>query len=179
MTTTVNGTPQTTPQTSQTETGYAHEHPARIAFAELHPDFYKAMVGLEIAASKHVDPVLYELIKLRASQINNCAYCLDMHTKDALAAGESVQRIVQLSAWRESRHFYTEREAAALALTEAVTVVTDGFVPDEVFAEAAEHFDEAELAHVIGAITVINSWNRIAVSTRMVPGHYTAGMFKR
>ncbi|MFF5975898.1 carboxymuconolactone decarboxylase family protein [Streptomyces sp. NPDC012769] len=161
------------------QTAYAHEHPPRLAFAEKHPEFYKAMVGLEIAASRHVDPTLYELIKLRASQINNCAFCLDMHTKDALAGGETVQRIVQLSAWRESRHFYTERELAALALTEAVTVLTDGFVPDEVYEEAARHFDETELAHVIGAITVINSWNRIAVTSRFVPGHYTPGTYKR
>ncbi|MEU8621662.1 carboxymuconolactone decarboxylase family protein [Streptomyces sp. NPDC048623] len=168
----------TTAQTT-TATAYAPEHPARQAFPERHPEFYKAMVGLEIAASRHVEPKLYELIKIRASQINNCAFCLDMHTKDALAAGEDVQRIVQLSAWRESRHFYTERELAALALTEAVTVLTDGFVPDEVYAEAARHFDETELAHVIGAIVAINSWNRIAVTTRMVPGHHTPGALKR
>ncbi|GAA3391866.1 carboxymuconolactone decarboxylase family protein [Streptomyces roseoviridis] len=163
----------------RTPSPYAAEHPPRLAFAEQHPEFYKAMVGLEIAASRHIDPTLYELIKIRASQINNCAFCLDMHSKDALAAGESVQRIVQLSAWRESRHFYTERELAALALTEAVTVLTDGFVPDEVYAQAAAHFDEAELAQVIGAITVINAWNRIGVTTRTTPGHYTPGAYKR
>ncbi|MFI8827474.1 carboxymuconolactone decarboxylase family protein [Streptomyces sp. NPDC053431] len=170
---------ETTPSAPADPTAHAEEHAPRMPFPERHPEFYKAMIGLETAASKHVDPTLYELIKIRASQINNCAFCLDMHTKDALAAGETVQRIVQLSAWRESRHFYTERELAALALTEAVTVLTDGFVPDEVYAEAARHFDEAELAHVIGAIIVINSWNRIAVSTRMTPGHYTPGMYKR
>ncbi|MFG3346742.1 carboxymuconolactone decarboxylase family protein [Streptomyces sp. NPDC048018] len=158
---------------------YAEEHAPRLAFAEKHPEFYKAMIGLEIAAAKHVEPTLYELIKIRASQINNCGFCLDMHTKDALAAGETVQRIVQLSAWRESRHFYTERELAALGLTEAVTVLTDGFVPDEVYAEAAAHFDETELAHVIGAITVINAWNRIGVTCRFTPGHYTPGTHKR
>ncbi|MER7519988.1 carboxymuconolactone decarboxylase family protein [Streptomyces sp. NPDC126499] len=163
----------------RTSAPYAAEHPPRLAFAERHPEFYKAMVGLEIAASRHIDPTLYELIKIRASQINNCAFCLDMHSKDALAAGESVQRIVQLSAWRESRHFYTERELAALALTEAVTVLTDGFVPDEVYGEAAAHFDETELAQVIGAITVINAWNRIGVTTRTTPGHYTPGAYKR
>ncbi|MFJ3900586.1 carboxymuconolactone decarboxylase family protein [Streptomyces sp. NPDC090025] len=174
----------TTTQTAQTaqtaqQPGYAPEHPARQPFPELHPAFYKAMVGLEIAAAKNIDPTLYELVKLRASQINNCAFCLDMHTKDALAAGESAQRIIQLSAWRESRHFYTEREAAALALTEAVTVLTDGFVPDEVYAEAAAHFEDTELAHLIGAIVTINAWNRIAVTTRMVPGHYTPTASKR
>ncbi|MFF9147121.1 carboxymuconolactone decarboxylase family protein [Streptomyces sp. NPDC055051] len=151
----------------------AHQHTQRMPFFELAPDFYKAMVRLEKEAAKGVDPVLYHLIKIRASQINHCAFCLDMHTKDALAEGETVERVVQLAAWQESRHFYTERELAAIALTEAVTVLTDGFVPDEVYAAAAEHFDDAELARVIGAIIVINSWNRIAVSTRMVPGGYT------
>ncbi|MFI8510670.1 carboxymuconolactone decarboxylase family protein [Streptomyces sp. NPDC085460] len=151
----------------------AHQHTPRMPFFELAPDFYKAMSRLEKEAAAGVDPVLYHLIKIRASQINHCAFCLDMHAKDALAEGETVERIVQLAAWQESRHFYTERELAAIALTEAVTVLTDGFVPDEVYAAAAEHFDEAELARVIGAIVVINSWNRIAVTTRMVPGSYT------
>ncbi|WP_031034670.1 carboxymuconolactone decarboxylase family protein, partial [Streptomyces sp. NRRL WC-3725] len=99
-------------------------------------------------------------------------------SKDALAAGESVERIVQLSAWRESRDFYTEKELAALALTEAVTVLTDGFVPDEVYAEAAGHFEENELAQLIAAITVINAWNRFGVTGRLTPGHYTPGDFK-
>ncbi|GGR38148.1 carboxymuconolactone decarboxylase family protein [Streptomyces roseolus] len=151
----------------------AHEHTPRMPFAERVPDFYRAMLRLEQEAAKGVDPTLYHLIKIRASQLNHCAFCLDMHTKDALAEGESVERVVQLSAWQESQHFYTERELAAIALTEAVTVLTDGFVPDEVYAAAAEHFDEEELAKVIAAIVVINSWNRIAVTTRMVPGHYT------
>ncbi|MER8033664.1 carboxymuconolactone decarboxylase family protein [Streptomyces hydrogenans] len=151
----------------------AHEHAPRMPFAERVPDFYRAMLRLEQEAAKGVDPALYHLIKIRASQINHCAFCLDMHTKDALAEGETTERVVQLAAWQESRHFYTERELAALALTEAVTVLTDGFVPDEVYAAAARHFDEEELAKVIAAIVVINSWNRIAVTTRMVPGHYT------
>ncbi len=151
----------------------AHEHAPRLALAELLPDFYRAMVRLETAAAKDVDPTLYHLIKLRASQVNRCAFCIDMHAKDALAEGETIERIVQLSAWEESRHFYTERELAALALTEAVTVLTDGFVPDEVYARAAAHFDETELARVIAAITTINAWNRIGVTTRMTPGHYT------
>ncbi len=98
-----------------------------------------------------------ELVKIRASQINHCAFCLDMHTKDALAAGESLERIVQLSAWEESQHFYTPKEIAAIELTEAVTVLTDGFVPDEVYARAAKHFGEEELAHLIGAIITINA----------------------
>ncbi|RSS55081.1 carboxymuconolactone decarboxylase family protein [Streptomyces sp. WAC01280] len=155
------------------KTAYAHEHAPRLAMSERVPEFYRAMLRLETAAAKDVDPTLYHLIKIRASQVNHCAFCIDMHTKDALAEGETVERIVQLSAWEESRHFYTERELAALALTESVTVLTDGFVPDEVYAQAAAHFDETELARVIAAIVTINAWNRIGVTTRMTPGHYT------
>ncbi|MFD3493455.1 carboxymuconolactone decarboxylase family protein [Streptomyces sp. NPDC058690] len=151
---------------------YAPEHSPRMQWAELAPDVFKAMVRLETASRKGLDPILAELVKIRASQLNHCAFCLDMHTKDALAAGESVERIVQLSAWEESRHFYTEKEVAAIELTEAVTVLTDGFVPDDVYEKAAKHFDEAELAQLIAAITVINAWNRFSVATRMVPGHY-------
>ncbi|MCT4355693.1 carboxymuconolactone decarboxylase family protein [Streptomyces sp. Je 1-79] len=169
----------TTHDHAQTTAPHATEHGPRLNLAERVPEFYRAMQRLEQATAKDIDPTLYELIKIRASQINHCAFCLDMHTKDALAAGESVQRIVQLSAWEESRHFYTERELAALALTEAVTVLTDGFVPDEVYAKAAAHFDETELARVIGAITVINAWNRIGVTTRLTPGHYAPGQHKK
>ncbi|MBB4688982.1 carboxymuconolactone decarboxylase family protein [Amycolatopsis jiangsuensis] len=147
-------------------------HVPRLNLAELAPDAYKAMIRLDASVRRGIDPVLHELIKIRASQLNHCAFCLDMHTKDALAAGESVERIVQLSAWEESKHFYTAKEVAALELTEAVTVLTDGFVPDEVYARAAAVFDEAELAQVIAAITVINAWNRFGVTTRMLPGEY-------
>lgn len=149
------------------------EHTPRLAFGTLLPDVYRKMAQLDAAAAEGVDPTLLELVKIRASQLNHCAFCIDMHSKDALANGESTDRVVQLSAWRESRHFYTAREVAALELTEAITVITDGFVPDDVYERAAKEFDEKELAHLIAAITVINSWNRIAVSTRMVPGHYT------
>ncbi|WP_327431125.1 MULTISPECIES: carboxymuconolactone decarboxylase family protein [unclassified Streptomyces] len=159
-------------------TKYAPEHSPRLQWAKLAPDVYKAMIKLDAAARRGVDPVLLELVRIRASQLNHCAFCLDMHTKDALAAGESVERIVQLSAWEESKHFYTEKELAALALTEAVTVLTDGFVPDEVYEHAAEHFEEAELAQLIAAITVINAWNRFGVTCRLVPGHYRAGQYK-
>ncbi|MFE1433445.1 MULTISPECIES: carboxymuconolactone decarboxylase family protein [Streptomyces] len=161
--------------TNEAVTAYAPEHTPRLDMATLAPEVYKAMIRLDAAAGQGVEPKLRELVKIRASQLNHCAFCLDMHTKDALAAGESVERIVQLSAWEESRHFYTEREAAALELTEAVTVLTDGFVPDEVWARAAAHFEEKELAALVAAITVINSWNRFAVTTRMVPGHYRPG----
>ncbi|MFH0516751.1 carboxymuconolactone decarboxylase family protein [Streptomyces sp. M41] len=163
---------------------YAPERPARLPWAQLAPDVYKAMIRLDTAAKKGLDHKLYELVKIRASQLNHCALCVDMHSKDALAAGESVERIIQLSAWDESRHFYTEKELAALELTEAVTVLTGGtsrtksgggFVPDAVYDRAAEHFEEAELAQLISAIAVINAWNRFGVTFRMAPGHYQPG----
>ncbi|MEV7865227.1 carboxymuconolactone decarboxylase family protein [Streptomyces sp. NPDC088124] len=169
----------TTDTTDTTNTtGTLPEHTPRLDLAKLVPDVYKAMVRLDAAARQGVDPTLLELVKIRASQLNHCAFCLDMHSKDALAAGESVERIVQLSAWEESRHFYTAKEIAAIELTEAITVLTVGFVPDEVYARVAAHFDETELAHLISAITVINAWNRFAVTTRGVPGHYTPGSYK-
>ncbi|MFF9816850.1 carboxymuconolactone decarboxylase family protein [Streptomyces sp. NPDC014006] len=154
---------------------YSPETPARLNWSQQAPEVYKAMVRLDVAARKGLDPKLAELVKIRVSQLNHCAFCLDMHTKDALAAGESVERIVQLSAWEESRHFYTGKELAALELAEAVTVLTDGFVPDEVYERAAKEFEEAELAQLIAAITVINAWNRFGVTCRMTPGHYTPG----
>ncbi|MFD0223493.1 carboxymuconolactone decarboxylase family protein [Streptomyces hirsutus] len=154
---------------------YAPEQAPRLDWSALAPDVFKAMVRLDAAARKGIDPKLLELVKIRASQLNHCAFCLDMHSKDALAAGESVERIVQLTAWEESRHFYTDRELAALELTEAVTVLTDGFVPDEVYGRAAGHFEEAELAHLIASITVINAWNRFGVTCRLTPGHYRPG----
>ncbi|WP_217212256.1 carboxymuconolactone decarboxylase family protein [Streptomyces sp. AC550_RSS872] len=165
-----------TPSTPST-VPYAPEPTPRLDWAALAPDVFKAMIRLDAAAGRGLDPVLRELVKIRASQLNHCAFCLDMHTKDALAAGESVERIVQLSAWEESRHFYTEKELAALELTEAVTVLTDGFVPDEVYERAAAHFEEAELAQLIAAITVINAWNRFGVTCRRTPGHYQPGQY--
>lgn len=161
-----------------TKATYVPEHTPRLAWAKLAPDVYKAMIRLDKAARQGVDPVLLELVKIRASQINHCAFCVDMRSKDALAAGESVERIIQLSAWEESQHFYTAKEVAALSLTEAVTVLTDGFVPDEVYDAAAKQFEEAELAQLIAAITVINAWNRFGVTCRMVAGHYQAGEHK-
>lgn len=158
---------------NQDGNGRLPEHVPRLDWAELAPEAFKAMVRLETAAKRGLAPVLLHLVKIRASQINRCAFCLDMHSKDALAAGESAQRILQLDAWRESRHFYTAREVAAIELTEAITVLTDGFVPDEVYARAAAEFDASELAGLIVAITTINAWNRFGVSARLVPGHYT------
>ncbi|WP_328968901.1 carboxymuconolactone decarboxylase family protein [Streptomyces sp. NBC_00239] len=168
----------TTTKDEKTTPVYATEEPRRLDWSRHAPGVFRAMIALDAAATKHLDPALAELVKIRASQLNHCAYCLDMHTTDALAEGESVQRIVQLSAWEESRHFYTEKELAALELTEAVTVLTDGFVPDEVFARAAAQFDETELSHLLGLIATINAWNRFGVACRLTPGHYTAGMFK-
>ena len=149
------------------------EHAPRLDWAKLAPEAYKAMVRLDMAARQGVNPTLLNLVKIRASQLNHCAFCLDMHSKDALAAGESAERIIQLDAWTESKHFYTAKEVAAIELTEAITVLTDGFVPDEVYARAAKEFDETELAQLIAVITTINAFNRFGVSTRMVPGHYT------
>ncbi len=164
--------------TTTPTTEYAAEEPARMPWAQLAPEVYKAMVRLDTAARQGLDHKLYELVKIRASQINHCALCVDMHSKDALAAGESVERIIQLSAWDESRHFYTEKELAAVELTEAVTVLTDGFVPDAVYEKAAKHFEEAELAQLVSAIAVINAWNRFGVTFRMAPGHYEPGQYK-
>jgi AhpD family alkylhydroperoxidase len=118
-----------------------------------------------------IEAPLFELVKLRASQINGCAYCIDMHTKDARAAGETEQRLYCLSAWRECP-FYTDRERAALAWTEAVTLITDGHVPDEVFATARAAFSEKELVDLNFAVIAINAWNRLAIPFRAVPGHY-------
>jgi AhpD family alkylhydroperoxidase len=112
---------------------------------------------------------LIELVKLRASQINGCAYCLDLHSKDALAAGETPQRLVTLAAWQETP-FFSDRERAALAWCETVTRISETRAPDEAYQAVREHFDEAELVNLTLAITAINTWNRIAISFRSVPG---------
>jgi AhpD family alkylhydroperoxidase len=134
------------------------------------PDVFRAMGAFSQAAVKGLDPVIGELVKIRASQINKCAFCLDMHLKDARKAGESEERLDLLAAWQEADGLYSDKERAALALTEAVTVLTDGFVPDEVYARAAEQFDEAELARLVAAIVAINAWNRFQVTFRIPPG---------
>lgn len=132
---------------------------------------YAAMVRVEERIE--VDPGLKPLVKLRASQINGCAYCIDMHWAEARAQGESEQRLAQLSAWAESPYF-DERERAALALTEAVTNVSTTHVPDDVWVQAESQFDADELANLVFAIAAINLWNRIAVSSRAVPAGYSA-----
>lgn len=149
---------------------------SRVALKRITPDVSGAMGALHGAAvsaaqDAKIEPELLELLRIRASQINGCAFCIDMHTKDARAQGETEQRVYALNAWRETP-FFTERERAALALTEAVTLVHDGRVPDAVYAQATEVFDEAQIAALIWAATVINAYNRIAIATRMAPGAY-------
>lgn len=144
----------------------------RVSVAEQTPDAFAAMLHLERAvAGMGLEKSLYELVKIRASQINGCAYCIDMHTKDARAEGETEQRIYALNAWRETP-FFTERERAALALAESITLVTDGHVKDEVYAAAAARFDEKELAALIMATVTINAWNRISIACRTPAGTY-------
>jgi AhpD family alkylhydroperoxidase len=137
------------------------------------PAAYNAMLNLEmfIRKSSKLEPSLLELVKMRASQINGCAYCIDMHSKDARAEGETEQRLYALSAWRETP-FFTDREQAALAWTEAVTLVAEGRVPDEAYEQARQRFSDEELVNLTLAIITINGWNRIAISFRMVPGEY-------
>jgi AhpD family alkylhydroperoxidase len=130
---------------------------------------YRAMNALDGTVT--LDPTLRDLVSLRASILNGCAYCVDMHTLDARKRGESEQRLYAVAAWHEAP-FFEERERAALALTDAVTLVSDGHVPREVWDAAAEQFDEEELAQLLFAIVVINAWNRIAIATRMEPGKY-------
>ncbi len=138
----------------------------RINLSKVDPKAYEAMIGLEkYIAGTGLDRKLYELIKTRASQINGCAYCINMHTRDALKIGETAQRLFLLDAWRETE-LYSEKERAVLALTEAMTLITDGHVPDEVYQQAAAHLMESELAAVIMAVVAINGWNRIAITTR-------------
>ncbi|HTW95547.1 MAG TPA: carboxymuconolactone decarboxylase family protein [Tepidisphaeraceae bacterium] len=146
---------------------------ARIANAnEVAPNGFAAMMGLErYIRSSGLERPMIELMKMRASQINGCAYCLDMHWKDARAAGESEQRLYGLDAWEESP-YYTERERAALLWTEAVTRVADAHVPDEVFEKVRPHFNDKELVDLTIVVAAINAWNRLAISMRMPPGAY-------
>src|SRR5262249_8447501 len=120
------------------------------------------------------DSKLLDLVRMRASQINGCAYCLDMHSKDARASGETEQRLYGLDAWRETP-YYSARERAALEWTEAVTLVAESHVPDDVFERARAQFSEDELVHLTLAIVAINGWNRLNIAARTVPGDYVAG----
>lgn len=144
----------------------------RINYGNVAPDAIKAMSELEkYVASSGLERPLYELVKTRASQINGCAYCLDMHTKDARKAGETEQRLYALSAWRETP-FYTDRERAALEWTEALTVISQNDVPDSLYEKVRKSFDEKEMVALTMAIIAINGWNRLAIGFRTVPGSY-------
>ena len=146
--------------------------PNRLEYAKVAPEGYKAMLALELYV-KHsgLEPSLLELVKTRASQINGCAFCLDMHTKDARARGETEQRLYTLSAWEETP-FFSERERAALAWTEAVTLVAETHVPDAIYERARSQFSEKELADLTLAIAAINGWNRLSIAFRKEPGSY-------
>jgi AhpD family alkylhydroperoxidase len=147
----------------------------RIEHHKVDPSALKAMLGLQAYVNESgIEHSLLELVKLRASQINGCAYCIDMHTKDARARGETEQRLYLLDAWREAP-FYSERERAALAWTEAVTLVGEGHVPDAVYDEARAQFGEAELVKLTMAVVAINGWNRLSIAFRAVPGTYRSG----
>ncbi|WP_051942737.1 carboxymuconolactone decarboxylase family protein [Streptacidiphilus rugosus] len=158
--------------TTTTKNPTASETPTitvRLAADKLAPAAMRAMSGLDRAtAGSDLEAGLKELVRARASQINNCAYCVDMHTTDALTAGETQHRLFLLPVWRETGIF-TRRERAALALTEAVTRLSEGQVTDEVWAEAAENFEETELAELLWLITTINAWNRISVAAQAWP----------
>ena len=144
----------------------------RINYLKAGRGVYEAMLGLEKYLHQcGLEESLIDLIKLRASQINGCAYCIDMHWKDLRSLGESEQRLYGLDAWEESP-YYTDRERAALAWTEAVTKIREGHAPDEVYENAAKQFTEKELADLTLAITTINAWNRLAIAARSVPGTY-------
>jgi AhpD family alkylhydroperoxidase len=146
----------------------------RLQLTEKAPRQYAAMYRLE--RSIELEHPFRDLIALRASQINGCAFCIDMHWKDARAAGESEERLYSLLAWRESP-LYDDRERAALALCEAMTLLTDGHVPDDVWEQARNAFAEEELAQLVFAITAINAWNRLMIAARVEPGHYEPGLF--
>jgi AhpD family alkylhydroperoxidase len=145
---------------------------ARFNYAKAAPGVYEAMEALEkYAGSCGLEESLLHLVRLRASQINGCAYCLDMHWKDLRAIGEAEQRLYSLDAWRECP-YYTERERAALAWAEAVTLVADAHVPEVVYEEARRHLSEKELADLTLAVVAINGWNRLSIAARVVPGTY-------
>lgn len=144
----------------------------RLNYQKAAPGAIRAMYGLQ----KYVDACgleksLLELVKIRSSQINGCAFCIDMHTKDARAYGETEQRIYSLNAWRECP-FYSDRERAALAWTESLTLVSETHVPDDVFEQARAQFSEEELVNLAMAVVTINSWNRLAITFRAIPGAY-------
>ncbi|HEY6886429.1 MAG TPA: carboxymuconolactone decarboxylase family protein [Solirubrobacter sp.] len=146
----------------------------RLQLVDYAPRQYGAL--MRMTPANPIDPKLGQLIDIRASQINGCAFCLDMHWKDAKELGETDERLYMVAAWREAT-CYDTRERAALALTEAVTLIADGGVPDDVWEQAEDEFDPEELAQVIFAIANINTWNRLNVTVQTEAGHYVPGMF--
>jgi AhpD family alkylhydroperoxidase len=148
---------------------------ARIDLMHVTPGVIQAMLGLERQVRQAgLDQRLLDLVRMRASQINGCAYCLDMHSKEARATGETEQRFYGLDAWRETP-YYSARERAALEWTEALTLVSETGVPDDVYERVREQFAEDELVHLSLAIVSINGWNRLNIAARTVPGDYVAG----
>jgi AhpD family alkylhydroperoxidase len=144
----------------------------RLNYAKAAPNGYRAIAALDrYVGDCGLEPLLLELVRMRASQINGCAYCLDMHSKDARAMGESEQRLYALNAWRETP-FYTERERAALLWTEELTLISQEHAPDAVYAEVRQHFSEEELVNLTLAVVTINGWNRLAIGFRSQPGIY-------
>ena len=145
---------------------------ARFKMGKVQPAAYKAMDALDTyVASTGLDQKLQELIRIRASQINGCAYCVSYHSSDARKAGETEQRLYALNAWRETP-FYTDRERAALEWTEALTLISENDVPDSLYDNVRKHFDEKEMVALSMAIVAINGWNRLAIGFRTVPGSY-------
>src|SRR6478735_6871498 len=152
---------------------------ARIDLMRVNPGIMQAMLGLERQVRQAgLDSKLLDLVRMRASQINGCAYCLDMHSKDARAKGETEQRLYGLEAWRETP-YYSARERAALEWTEALTLVAETHVPDDVYERVRQQFSEDELTHLSLAVVAINGWNRLNVAARTVPGDYVAGSVEK
>jgi AhpD family alkylhydroperoxidase len=147
----------------------------RVSYVKTAPATYKAMAGVEQTIREGgLDPKLLHMVKLRASQVNGCAYCIDMHWKDARAAGETEQRLYGLDAWRESP-YYTDRERAALEWAEALTLIADTHAPDDAFERAKSQFSERELVDLTWAVAAINAWNRVAIAFRSEAGGYKPG----
>jgi AhpD family alkylhydroperoxidase len=152
---------------------------SRIHWVQASPEAMHALLKVQSFVNEcGLEHALLELVKMRASQINGCAFCIDMHAKEARAAGETEQRLYLLDAWREAAHLYTERERAALAWTEAVTRLDSGHVADAVYEEVRRQFSEAELVNLTLAIAVINGWNRLNIAFRMPAGEYRPGMLR-
>jgi len=150
---------------------------ARLDYGKVLPEGMRPIYALDrYSQNCGLEPSLLELIKLRASQLNDCAYCIDMHSKDARTRGETEQRLYGLNAWRETP-YYTGRERAALALTEAVTLIADNRVPDEIYEQARQQFSDDELVKLVIGIIMINTWNRFAITFRDLPGSYEPDHF--